>query len=208
VTRITLFAIVVCICGSVALADDLRMPEWPRYGDGTTYARWEFEIDPDAPVDWDNPYATEPPMVQPGPGAEYDPGEGAWVLGYGAAIEILIANRPDPLAQKMIQIQVTFKPLGDPLSGPEYPMIQAGSEAEVQQGIWHDAWQEPPSTVLGDGWIHEVSRIDLFPNPESEIVKIGGGILVRELVIDTICVPEPATLSLLALGAVALIRRR
>ena len=147
-------------------------------------------------------------MVQPNPGATFDETVGAWVLGYGGEIEILIANRPEPLQMKEIFLQVTFKSLGDPLSGDPYPMIHAGSYVDGGSVAWQDAYQVPPTTVLGDGWFHEVSRVDLFPNPDAEIVKIGGGIMIRELVIDTRCIPEPATLSLLALGGLAILRRR
>ena len=188
----------------LAVADDLTPPDWPRYGPGTTYEAWEFDLDPYEPADWHNPYSPTPPVVVPGPGATYDEGLKAWELGYGAEIEVLIPNRPEPLQDKNIHIQVTFLPMNDPLAGPGYPMIHAIPDG----GVTQDAYQVPPSTVLDGGWIHEVSKIDLHPNPNSEIIKIGGGIWVRELVIDTQCVPEPATLALLALSGLAALRRR
>jgi len=53
------------------------------------------------------------------------------------------------------------------------------------------------------------------PNPVHEMVEIEnllagmpGASAVSEVIVDTICVPEPATLGLLALGGVALIRRK
>lgn len=47
-------------------------------------------------------------------------------------------------------------------------------------------------------------------NPHWDAIEIGSkhGVILDELVIDTISVPEPATLGLLALGGLALIRRR
>ena len=44
--------------------------------------------------------------------------------------------------------------------------------------------------------------------PEFEVIRISGDIYLDEMVIDTYCVPEPASMSLLCLGALALIHKR
>jgi hypothetical protein len=61
---------------------------------------------------------------------------------------------------------------------------------------------------LADGWTETTYTWRIEPNPPDEFFTIGGTINVDELVIDTWCIPEPAALSLLALGSMVLLRRR
>ena len=60
----------------------------------------------------------------------------------------------------------------------------------------------------GTNWIHSAFSMRIYPNPSFEIVRIDGGIMVDEVVIDTICVPEPRTLGLLGLGVLTSVFRR
>jgi len=69
-----------------------------------------------------------------------------------------------------------------------------------------DPTLEPPPA--DDFWYHTTFLIHLEPNPDFEIVKIDGAVMVDEIVIDTICIPEPSTVALLILGAGAFFLRR
>jgi hypothetical protein len=58
-------------------------------------------------------------------------------------------------------------------------------------------------------WTTTVWKWRVEPNPTDEMFRIRGDILVDQLVIDTICAPEPGTMFLLGLAALGtLIRRR
>jgi hypothetical protein len=104
---------------------------------------------------------------------------------------------------------------GDPCSyeGPlaEWP-TWAGDPLETWPGEgWVDG--ELVSTeVLGDGWIHDVYAMTLPLNPSFEYVEggwFGGTVLIDQVVIETLCyVPEPATMVLLGLGSLLMIRRK
>ena len=49
---------------------------------------------------------------------------------------------------------------------------------------------------------------EIYPNPIDEMFTIGGNIDVDGIIVDTWCIPEPATLGLLLLGGLAMLRRR
>jgi hypothetical protein len=78
-------------------------------------------------------------------------------------------------------------------------------------GFWFDA-ERVNSQVLGDGWIHDVFSITgVEPNPDFEWYEMGyaEGVFIDQIVIETLCyVPEPATMVLLGLGSLMMIRRK
>lgn len=61
-----------------------------------------------------------------------------------------------------------------------------------------------------DGWIHSKFYYEFKPNPDIEFLGFffTDPIALDQVVIDTICIPEPFTISLLGLGGLLLIRRR
>ena len=91
---------------------------------------------------------------------------------------------------------------------------------------WDPAWPDPTeewgeepwfdgerisSQVLGDGWLHDVWVATMEPNPDFEWWEGGwaGNVLIDQIVIETLCyVPEPATMVLLGLGSLLMIRRK
>jgi hypothetical protein len=121
-----------------------------------------------------------------------------------------IGNYPDWDPQKIIRIQTTYYSSlqGQPASYEVYFDDQGG-------GIHYEHAYAPFDTVLhGDGWRTDVVDIVLPFNPMSETLEIWwaqanplGPVYVDQVVIDTIC-PEPATVSLLILGGIVVLRRR
>ena len=60
--------------------------------------------------------------------------------------------------------------------------------------------------AVGTGlWKQSVYDTTLAWNPSSEDVVITGSYYLGEVVVDTICVPEPSSLALLAVGALSLL---
>ena len=200
------FVLVVGLMVVPAVADDLNPPPW-RGLDGTSYARWEFGTDdPYAPPenDWYNPYGMPEIEVQPLTDwyDEYDGRLGVWALS--GEIWVDIWNYPEPLPHKFIWVQLTWAPMEfepNPFPNVEEIFTTGGP----YYGTLQDEFDVGPDPFE---WYHSTYLIELWPNPDFETVHIWGDIYVDEVVIDTWCIPEPASLSLLALGSLVVLRRK
>lgn len=193
---------VVLLVGTVvgpAWADDDFPPPW-RGQPGTTFGMWEFSTpDPNAMPDV-GVYPWGPPTTRIVPGLfqawmpEWNGRQGVWPLS--GEIVVTIPDRPEPLPYKDIWIQLTWAQ-----QAPNtFPAV-----SETRFNVGSTIVREVP---LAGGWWHTTYQIHLTPNPDWERILITGAVNVDEMVIDTICAPEPGTLGLLALGALALVRRR
>jgi hypothetical protein len=203
-------AVLVGLLSSLAGAHDLLPPSW-RGQEGSTYQEWDFltSADPAAPDVIDNPYGTAVADIAYdiyGEGWLYyfeELGDqvGYWDIGTGS-ITVDIDNRPEPLPYKEVWVQVTY-----------YQHIHDAPEITVPGGEFQYG-----DTVLVDSapnlgaWYLDLSVWRIEPNPVAEQVIFdgvaGSGAIIDQIVIDTICVPEPSAAALLMLGLVAVRRRR
>jgi hypothetical protein len=186
--------LVLGIVAPMAWADDDNPPPWQRGGPRTTFERWEFDTAnlnplPDAMY---NPYGTPSTTVTPlGSWLPiYDNRFGVWPLS--GMIDIDIPNDPtNPDWQKNIWVQLTWD--GEGITVPE--VSANGVPAQ---------WIESDPRLPG-GWFHSTYLVVLPYNPPMEHLHVAGDIRVDELVVDTICIPEPSTLVLLGAGAFGLV---
>ncbi|MCX5655042.1 MAG: PEP-CTERM sorting domain-containing protein [Planctomycetota bacterium] len=183
------------------LADDLNRPAW-RDLPGTTWQMWEFSTPEPMPMPdfGHNPYGMFQATVYPIEAwMPMKDGElGVWPLS--GMIDVPINNYPISDNEKLIWVQITWQ--SQPGGVNQFPM--------VNEIVWGGASTLIESDPLPDNpfWTHSTYEIVLPLNPDFEWVTIVGDINVSELVIDTYCTPEPATMALLGLGGLGMLVRR
>ena len=116
-------------------------------------------------------------------------------------------DRDNP--EKIVQVQVTFHSSGGAPSGFNVwmgPDPFPGGETFIPAEP-HLVDMDPRDPL--DEWFTGVYEFYLFPNPPMEVIGLKFDrypAYVDQVVIDTWCVPEPATMILLAVGAAVVMR--
>lgn len=194
---------VLVVCAAASFADDINPPSW-RGLPGTTFAEWRFSTSNPVsnPDSYFNPYGVPTAHAWTGTGQtwidQWGGRQGMWPLS--GTIEVTIPNNPVPNPSKEIWVQLTWaRQTSNSMPFISELLTQTSGQLVSQVAIG-------PTGYLGpyDMWYHSTYRILLYPNPVSEIVKIDGTVVVDQLVIDTICIPEPGTCVALAVGLFSL----
>ncbi len=210
----------VCVFASTVLADDFLPPSW-RGLPGTVTAEWDSWSGFTGPM-YPDSYSSNPEMTVYPPadayvytGAtlldEFHDRTNVIKLTNDYQLELWVANfyQQPPNPYKDIQVQITYY-YGDNPAQFSWFMVN---------GIDVRSTGTLTSYGLENSWGVDIWNIRLEPNPASELFYIGfydrngsGQPLypayVDQIVIDTYCVPEPATICLLGLGTLSLIRRK
>ncbi len=191
-------------------ADDLVIPPW-RGQPGTTGQVWEFNTNQTAGLFPDGPPGGAlPPIGQtqvsivPHAAAGWlatDLGRpGVWPLS--GEMHFLIENYLLANPIKKVQMQLVWRPQdlsALPEQEPDLLFINPSISSPLLRA---DLPLESP-------WTHTTYTWEYRPNPTFEEFILLGSINVDQVVIETWCtVPEPTTLALLALGGLAVMRRR
>ena len=188
-----------------ASADDIVDPPWPREGDGKTTQVWEYENDSNPTIPSDSlinntPYGAPTCQVY---GAEWTnnvpgPEVGEVVSGWysphadnGFSFEL--PNRPEPLDEKQIQIQITSTKAPQPVD--VWPTGSIVNTHNLQRAV--------------SPWYTYVYHMRIMPNPdwESIYLMVPHETVVHEVVLDTWCLPEPAVGLMFVAGGIVLKRR-
>jgi len=193
-----------CLAGPLAQARDLWEPPWDPTLPNQTSQMWEFIVNPGPEPTWaDNPYGmpelqviegTYPDVVE-GPEGELIP---TWHIGPGGGVDIIVPNNPDPNLLKIIFWQVT----SDKAPAPGGPVTNPPG---VTQPSPHPQIQWPNGT-----WYTYNGIVEIPCNPPMEVIHFDfpESTNIEEIVIKTICIPEPASLLLLCVGAAGLAVRK
>lgn len=236
-TLVTFAVVAVCalsLCATAA-AEDLVPPNW-RGAANTSWVQWEFDDPADFQDGVNGPPFTpdyndgflpfgEPTLTHiPGPGAGWHEKQPTWenggadlydpagIVGDGWAnlsgeLIIELWNDPTPRPRKEVWIQLVW----EPQAPGNLPTVQItdplGQETTIPL-VHTTLWETTDPTNPWRAVYHDVFHLDIFPNPDFEVISIRGGINVDEVVVDTWCAPEPATMALMGLGLLGLVVRR
>lgn len=126
---------------------------------------------------------------------------GVWRIYEADYLQLYIPNTrvTSPDSYKEIWLQITYS------SG------EAGRHPEIQTDPVYTSLTLVKSTILDSLYYRDVFRIIIEPNPTEEWISIMPRdcvVYIDEIVVDTICIPEPATMLILGLGAVLLRKRK
>jgi len=209
--RMFAFAAMVSIIAATAKPDYSNPPAWqdnPYF----THQTWQFRTGA-SPVNADidlNPFG-ESKLGIHGDNirwSEYEfAREGVWTIEQGwAQIEGIIFNEENEDLSKEIWIQATL-----------HTSIRGGVPIDIlfefPDGTYTVTPIDSSVIVAPDGWLYQTYLFDLTPQPDWEVVGLnfslptGAYVAIDQLDIDTRCIPEPATLLLLALGGFLSLRR-
>ncbi|MHC4718729.1 MAG: hypothetical protein ACYS5V_17325 [Planctomycetota bacterium] len=180
---------------------DVAPPDY-RGAEGATCQEWDFLTGLTPTWDYlapdgtdgitDNPYGTPLAQAKGQYTEDWGPGPGGAWSDY--TVDVFVQNRVElePDSYKKLRVQATCT--GEP------PAIALSSAGQTWTRV--DAW-----SVDLDGWTVFVEDWLGEPNPHSERITLSSTGYLSEVIVDTICIPEPAACALLAAGCAALLRR-
>lgn len=214
--RLALVVLTVVAFATPALADDLNPPPWDRYGPTSTFSQWSFDTNGLAPeyiqpeVGY-NPFGECYISVPNAPTYDYwmdsfEGRQGVWYIAPYDWVEIINDNDPTPRPLKEIYLQITWWADPSGLNGdrpmPEFYATSGGS-----------AFETTVELDLGGGWWYTRWHATIEPNPPWEEIDLwsdgsGWEMYISQIVLDTICIPEPASFMLLGFAGLLTLRRR
>ncbi|MDP6044373.1 MAG: PEP-CTERM sorting domain-containing protein [Phycisphaerae bacterium] len=211
VMAICLISVTALLAGD-ALGDDFAPPPWVRGDPLTTATEWEFLTDANSHTISDGNTVTTVEggfgpatvSISGAPGNEpvwsIGDGDGKWTASLNGPMDMLfeIGNWEDLEPVKYLRIQVTYGG-----SAPSISSISAAHQTVAPVVI-------TPTGTTNFSTTQILFEYEMNPNPFFEIfiMETPPGSSINQVVVDTISTPEPATLSLLGLGGLAVLRRR
>lgn len=200
---------VLALSAPAVLADDLFPPPW-RGNPGTTFQHWGFDQPGGGPPDHgvNNPFGT--PLFTPGNGAGWDPVDpsgqrtGTYVISQNQTLNFEIPNDGHPGGQKELWLQYVYTTIDG--------IAPTSAVVDYSNGVNFTLVSSTP-TDLGGGLYHQLDIYSYADCPPGELVTLSPGTVmspawIDQVVIDTRCVPGPATFGLMGAAGLLAARRR
>jgi len=196
----------------VCAATPVSQVWWQRTDPGATWQEWTFSsnANPAVPETYSNPYGIPSASISAtgdawGPAGWYSSWLGRSGVWHGDVTTILltIPNAQVPNPYKEIWVEVGFR--GFLLPDPAFP--EFGPEYAPNLDAWIGG--NPVNDVVslgntiefsGDGWKKLVIGWRIYPNPDLEQIFLAfhdSGADIDYVTVDSICIPEPASLGLI-----------
>jgi len=214
--RVLLVALVMVSIAATGWAGPVSPPAWRGYA-GTNYQEWQFSTDANPAAPELSFGRTEFADIQPG---AYSSGwfdgdlvfgsrQGFWDLGSAGRISVDVPSYSQPrgfseLGFKEVWVQVTyFKDLS------AKPVVTVPGAQPVGDPVITLVEYAP----FGGSWYEELTKWRVYTNFGTEEILITSdakwGSLVDSVVVDSVFVAEPASMTLMVLGGLVLaIRKR
>jgi len=201
--KLLLMLVVVMFVAGPALAVPL--------GYGETHQEWTFDDDdnpaePESDPDL-NPYGRAEAIIESGTGAappewllNFAGRTGVWQAEPLVELTIEVPNQMVENPYKEIFVEIGF--LGELDGFAIYTAPFGGAVSLTSRSI--------EVVDPANGWKKLTDWYRIEPNPDREYICYGfsGAAAVDYVIVNTVCVPEPLTISLLGLGGLMLRRRR
>jgi hypothetical protein len=164
----------------------------------TTFQSWDFSISEDLAADTDDTYTTYgiAEATVTSNDIHYNTHnffQGVWELN--GTMDVLVPNNLEQNSLKDVWLQITYLDLAD-----EAPSISVTPDG----GIAVDLTLVGDPFPLFNDWYHAAYKVTLESHPIAETFHIAssddGPLYIDGMIIETQCVPEPASLLIMSLG--------
>jgi hypothetical protein len=202
--RLIIFLVLVVVGLSIPVSAVPSLGGWNEGAPNTTHQRWDFTPGYVSGIPNGGYTAIPESVISPNPGgvlATISPSNTWDEATNFTARTYLSINLVLPNYDVLNPLKVVWVDIGDAVIYNEDISISASGHGIPSTQYTYEILPGRGDAEFG---------VKIWPNPETEEIGMffGWGTVLDYVHVDTICIPEPATICLLGLGALSLLRKR